>query len=107
MDANIFEAMAPSQVVHPIEDPGSSDPTRADSSHETALPISDLTAVEALVEDDASLVPSRPSVLLVEPNVLDAQEIAALLTGLGPLLEATATQVTEEETHYESHAPSS
>src|SRR5256885_17180278 len=42
--------------------------------------------VERLVEDDLSLVPAAPSALLVEPSVLDPEEVRALLADLGALL---------------------
>src|SRR3954447_14534594 len=44
--------------------------------------------IEAIVESDPSLVPDRPSKLLVEPSVLDQAELEALLAGLGPALIA-------------------
>ena len=42
--------------------------------------------IERLVESDPSLVPSGPSALLVEPSVLDPEEVRALLTDLNALL---------------------
>src|SRR5204862_5721906 len=46
--------------------------------------------VEQLVELDLSLVPDRPSALLVEPSVLDPEEVRALLADLGSLLAGAA-----------------
>src|SRR5437762_3719272 len=48
--------------------------------------------IELLVESDPSLVPHRPSTLLVEPSVLDQAELEALLIGLGPELLAAMNQ---------------
>src|SRR4051812_18275764 len=42
--------------------------------------------VERLVENDPSLVPAGPSALLVEPSVLDPEEVRALLVDLHALL---------------------
>src|SRR5437588_11542701 len=42
--------------------------------------------VERLVEEDSALVPRESSALLVEPAVLDPEEIQALLAGLSNLL---------------------
>src|SRR5688572_20382637 len=47
-------------------------------------------AHEAWIENDASLVPTGASKLLVQPTVLDESEVRALLDGLSPLLEASA-----------------
>src|SRR4051812_44424698 len=44
--------------------------------------------IERQIEDDPTLIPRRPSVLLVEPSVLDRAELEALLLDLGPLLAA-------------------
>src|SRR5581483_5306577 len=46
--------------------------------------------VERQIERDESLVPRRPSALLVEPSVLERAELEALLLDLGPLLAAAA-----------------
>src|SRR5437762_13359033 len=48
--------------------------------------------IELLVESDPSLVPHRPSTLLVEPSVLDQAELEALLLGLGPELLAAMNE---------------
>src|SRR5947207_9279478 len=48
--------------------------------------------IELLVESDPSLVPNRPSRLLVEPSVLDPAELEALLLDLGPELLAAMNQ---------------
>src|SRR4051795_687492 len=48
--------------------------------------------IEMLVESDPSLVPHRPSTLLVEPSVLEQAELEALLLGLGPELLAAMTE---------------
>src|SRR5437867_4348528 len=45
---------------------------------------------ERLVELDPSLVPTGPSALLVEPSVLDPEEVRALLADLGALLAGAA-----------------
>src|SRR5215203_4799066 len=46
--------------------------------------------VERLVEADPSLVPGGPSALLVEPSVLDPEEVRALLVDLHALLAGAA-----------------
>src|SRR5215203_3964332 len=46
--------------------------------------------VERLVENDPSLVPGGPSALLVEPSVLDPEEVRALLIDLHALLAGAA-----------------
>src|SRR5678816_4697518 len=46
--------------------------------------------VERLVENDPSLVPGGPSALLVEPSVLDPEEVRALLVDLHALLAGAA-----------------
>src|SRR4051794_24804183 len=46
--------------------------------------------VERSLEADESLVPTRPSALLVEPSVLDPLEVEALLADLGTLLNDAA-----------------
>src|SRR5882757_8432202 len=58
--------------------------------------------VERLVENDLSLVPSGASRLLVEPAVLDPEEVQALLGGLTALLrsaEATGDFPAEGSPH--------
>ena len=44
--------------------------------------------IERQIETDPTLIPRRPSALLVEPSVLDQAELEALLLDLGPLLDA-------------------
>src|SRR3954453_17353492 len=46
--------------------------------------------IEIAVEHDLSLVPTGPSALLVEPAVLDEQEVQALLCGLSQALQSAA-----------------
>ena len=40
--------------------------------------------IERQIETDPTLIPRRPSALLVEPSVLDQAELEALLLDLGP-----------------------
>src|SRR3954471_12213482 len=76
--------------------------------------------IELSVENDLSLVPTGPSALLVEPAVLDEQEVQALLCGLSQALQtaadAAATAIIaaahpqdagafDQEHSYESHSP--
>src|SRR5688572_3352792 len=73
--------------------------------------------IEAAIENDPTLVPAGPSKLLVEPAVLDEQEVQALLCGLSQALQTAAdhaataivanAQKSDEADHeehaYESH----
>jgi len=52
----------------------------------------DAEDIERLVETDPSLVPTRPTAMLVEPSVLDPQEVHALLADLSTLLQSAASE---------------
>src|SRR5689334_2401158 len=52
----------------------------------------DADEIERIVETDPSLVPTQPSAMLVEPSVLDPQEVRALLTDLSALLQSAAAE---------------
>src|SRR5688500_13512311 len=54
-------------------------------------------AVERQLESDPALVPSGPSALLVEPSVLEPEEVAALLSGLGALLAADVERDADDD----------
>src|SRR4051794_40209076 len=76
--------------------PESSAATTTDSPVQSVDPSTlDLDSTDELerqIEADASLVPQRASVLLVEPSVLERAELEALLADLGPELAAAAIE---------------
>src|SRR5947208_7686019 len=72
----------PTGDVAPSEQPSAAREGEGDRPQEHCL----REQVEQWVESDPSLVPDRPSALLVEPSVLDPAEVQALLADLGALL---------------------
>src|SRR4051812_25057937 len=67
----------------------------------------DADEIERLIETDLTLVPKRSSAMLVEPSVLDPQEVQALLADLGALLQAAAVEaatVVAAGAHGSAHA---
>src|SRR3954452_8672082 len=70
----------------------SSGASDASSVARTTQKGTDAEDIERLVETDPSLVPTRPSAMLVEPSVLDQQEVQTLLADLGTLLQSAAAE---------------
>src|SRR5688500_17303090 len=53
----------------------------------------DRDGIEHWVESDPALAPTGPSALLVEPSVLEPEEVTALLADLGDLLAAAGSDL--------------